>query len=355
MNIDNISKLIKTKRKEKDLTQDELAEKIGVTEKAISRWETGRGTPDISLLIPLSKELDISVSELLNGKEDKKSDQNINEIVNYIDTSKTKKNKLFIYIGVIMYSLLLILYLWYLKTEYDTGRGIFISYLGEIIYNSFFMIMVFVVNRMVANNFYDKLEDRERMNKISFIIILVLYLILLLNLTVFGRRYSSFNSFNLIPFKTIIECFIYPHSHNIIVNLLGNFIILMPVEYLIIKIFNIKSFKTNLIISICISFLVEIVQLISHAGVFDIDDIILNVLGMLTIYFVVLKGSNFFKNNKKIISISIISFVLNSWLFQGLSWLSLGDIPTLPVLIRFVVCFLIIDFIIYGLYKIFKK
>ena len=51
------------------MTQTELANKLFVTEKAVSRWETGRGTPDISLLIPLSKELNIDVSELLNGEE----------------------------------------------------------------------------------------------------------------------------------------------------------------------------------------------------------------------------------------------------------------------------------------------
>ena len=61
MDIDKISDLIKTKRKERKITQEELADKLGVTEKAISRWETGRGTPDISLLIPLAKELKIEV------------------------------------------------------------------------------------------------------------------------------------------------------------------------------------------------------------------------------------------------------------------------------------------------------
>ena len=91
MDIEKISNLIKTKRKEACLTQEELAQKINVTEKAISRWETGRGTPDISLLVLLAEELDISVSELLKGKEDKKEDKNIKEIVNYIDVSKTKK------------------------------------------------------------------------------------------------------------------------------------------------------------------------------------------------------------------------------------------------------------------------
>ena len=69
MDLNKISNFIKAKRKELGITQDELAEKLFVTEKAISRWETDRGTPDISLLIPLSKELDISVSELLNEKE----------------------------------------------------------------------------------------------------------------------------------------------------------------------------------------------------------------------------------------------------------------------------------------------
>ena len=71
MDLNKISNFIKIKRKELGITQDELAEKLFVTEKVISRWETGRGTPDISLLLPLSKELNIDVSELLNGEENK--------------------------------------------------------------------------------------------------------------------------------------------------------------------------------------------------------------------------------------------------------------------------------------------
>ena len=51
------------------MTQKELAEKIGCTDKAISRWETGKGLPDSSFLIPLSQELNISVNELLMGEK----------------------------------------------------------------------------------------------------------------------------------------------------------------------------------------------------------------------------------------------------------------------------------------------
>ena len=55
-------------RKQKGYTQKELAEKIMVTDKAISRWETGKGLPDTSLLKPLGDILGVSVGELLSGK-----------------------------------------------------------------------------------------------------------------------------------------------------------------------------------------------------------------------------------------------------------------------------------------------
>lgn len=58
---------IKSLREEKHLTQAELAEKICVSDKTISKWETGRGLPDITLLEPLAKALSISIIELLSG------------------------------------------------------------------------------------------------------------------------------------------------------------------------------------------------------------------------------------------------------------------------------------------------
>ncbi|MBR1386010.1 MAG: signal peptidase I [Bacilli bacterium] len=67
MNQEKIGKFIAKIRKEKNMTQQELADKLNVTDRAISKWERGKGTPDISLLIPLSKELNISVLELLSG------------------------------------------------------------------------------------------------------------------------------------------------------------------------------------------------------------------------------------------------------------------------------------------------
>ena len=59
---------IRKLREKKNLTQAELAERIGVSSKTVSKWETGKGLPDISLLQPLAQVLGISVIELMNGE-----------------------------------------------------------------------------------------------------------------------------------------------------------------------------------------------------------------------------------------------------------------------------------------------
>lgn len=68
MNAAKTGELIARLRKEMNLTQKELAEKLAVTDKAISRWETGKGLPDTALLEPLAAVLGISVGELLAGE-----------------------------------------------------------------------------------------------------------------------------------------------------------------------------------------------------------------------------------------------------------------------------------------------
>lgn len=69
MDSKKVGKLIAKRRKEKGMTQGELAEKLAVSNKTISKWETGAGLPDISILVDLASALDISVDDLLKGKE----------------------------------------------------------------------------------------------------------------------------------------------------------------------------------------------------------------------------------------------------------------------------------------------
>ena len=63
-----IGKFIKSLRKENSLTQREVAERLNVSEKTISKWETGNGIPDVSLMLPLCKLFGISINELLSGE-----------------------------------------------------------------------------------------------------------------------------------------------------------------------------------------------------------------------------------------------------------------------------------------------
>ena len=93
MDLDKIGKFIALNRKNKGLTQEQLAEKLGVTNKTVSRWETGKYMPDLSLLKPLSEELGITLNELLSGEkiEEQKIVENTERnILNTIDYSSKK-------------------------------------------------------------------------------------------------------------------------------------------------------------------------------------------------------------------------------------------------------------------------
>ena len=93
MDLDKIGKFIALNRKNKGLTQEQLAEKLGVTNKTVSRWETGKYMPDLSLLKPLSEELGITLNELLSGekiKEEKILENTEKNILNTIDYSSKK-------------------------------------------------------------------------------------------------------------------------------------------------------------------------------------------------------------------------------------------------------------------------
>ena len=68
MNNIKIGKFIAICRKEKCFTQAQLAEMLNITDRAVSKWETGRSMPDVSIMLELCKVLNISVNELLNGE-----------------------------------------------------------------------------------------------------------------------------------------------------------------------------------------------------------------------------------------------------------------------------------------------
>ena len=96
-----IGKFILELRKEKNMTQQELANVLGVTERAISKWENGRGLPDLSLLKPLCDTLNITINELLSGEKlnkaeyINKSEENIIKTINYTEKKLNRTKKTF--------------------------------------------------------------------------------------------------------------------------------------------------------------------------------------------------------------------------------------------------------------------
>lgn len=91
-------KFIATLRKEKELTQEQLGEKLGVTNKTISRWENGNYMPDIEMLSLLSKEFDVSINELISGErffeEDFKKAADSNLVTALNNSAFTLKEKI---------------------------------------------------------------------------------------------------------------------------------------------------------------------------------------------------------------------------------------------------------------------
>jgi transcriptional regulator with XRE-family HTH domain len=107
MNQVKIGKFIATQRKSKSYTQKQLADVLGISDKTVSKWECGKGFPEVSLLLPLCNELGISVNELLSGERvsdddyQKKAEENMVNLVKEAQESK-KKIMLSVMVTVLM-------------------------------------------------------------------------------------------------------------------------------------------------------------------------------------------------------------------------------------------------------------
>ena len=100
-----IGSFLAKKRKEKKITQAKLAERLGVSNKTISKWETGKCMPDYSLIEPVCKELDITIAELLDGEDS--ADNSIrtyddSQILDLIQRTQVLENQRVLMIGLIM-------------------------------------------------------------------------------------------------------------------------------------------------------------------------------------------------------------------------------------------------------------
>ena len=134
MNNKKIGDFIRKRRKDKNLTQMELAERLNVSNRTISKWENGNCLPDYSIFNDLCNELDISINELFQGEELSKEDyqKKLEERFILIDKSKIKKKRIkriiFVIITLIIIYLLykfFILYYFVIRLSNDYQKNIF--------------------------------------------------------------------------------------------------------------------------------------------------------------------------------------------------------------------------------------
>ena len=169
MNQEKISKFLAEIRKEKGITQQELAKKLRVSNRTISNWENGKYLPDYELLISLSKIFNVSVSEIINGSKNLKQEPNktverLIEFLKYIDDRRNKKYKI---MGLLIVLLgltikLLSMFLIHHYSDYDT----------------YYMILGYIVSLIGVSYIYHK-DNVNKLIKKTFkfgILILCLFI-----------------------------------------------------------------------------------------------------------------------------------------------------------------------------------
>ena len=143
MNEELTAKLIRDARKQKEMTQKDLASRIGVSVQAVSKWENAKGFPDVSLLEPLSRELGLSIVELVTGVREDAEKQTENVLKDVIDVSvrqtKEKTVVLKAALAILALGMILIVMLWSAPKRFIILQTIF-GYKDAIGFKGFTLI-----------------------------------------------------------------------------------------------------------------------------------------------------------------------------------------------------------------------
>lgn len=158
MNKKKIGKRITENRKKKQLTQQELANKLDVTNRTIINWENGKYFPDYTLLLPLCEALDVSVNELLTGEEDKEPKANATSelILDYLDRNCNENLNEYKKYGKILLIGGIILMMIGVQIPRTFGRGVLFMYATEGMYPIIGFIFSFVGFKFINKRLHFK-------------------------------------------------------------------------------------------------------------------------------------------------------------------------------------------------------
>lgn len=156
-----IGKFISQKRKEQNLTQMQLAEKLGITDRAVSKWERGKSFPDAAIILDLCEILKISVSDLLSGESvpienyNEKIEHNLVDIVKQKEQSDKRLLSAEIMLSVISITFLAVLFaigIVFIKTSFSIWCGIVLMVFGVL---QFLVAMLFCIKIEQVAGYYE--------------------------------------------------------------------------------------------------------------------------------------------------------------------------------------------------------
>ena len=160
-----IGKFIAQRRKEAGLTQMQLAEKLNITDRAVSKWETGKAMPDTSLMLDLCEILKISVNDLLSGEVvsvenfNKKTEQNLLEMVKQKEEADKRMLSLEIFIGVLVTAVFLSLVLVASYVPLETWLRVLLIGVGLVV---FLVVMAYGLKIEQVAGYYECAECGHR-------------------------------------------------------------------------------------------------------------------------------------------------------------------------------------------------
>lgn len=197
MNQEKIGKFIAHCRKNKNMTQQELSEKLGISDRTIGNWENGRNMPDLSLFKPLCELLNISINDLISGErvsEDKyqeKLEENIISAIDYTNKKVSQKNSI---IGIILIAFGIMLAI--------TAMSIFPS---ESSWGSIYSVFGAIVSLIGVSKFTNKFNLLKRvLINFCYFIIFIVMLIIIDYIGVVNLKQAPRFSISKIPSETII-------------------------------------------------------------------------------------------------------------------------------------------------------
>lgn len=147
MNQEAIGKFIAACRKEKNLTQMQLAEKLNITNRAVSKWETGKSCPDVSIMMKLCDILGITVNELLSAERismenyQKKAEENLMELKRKKDQAQKsllRTELIWLVIALLLCPIHLAIN-YYFPENNGTGVGQLTAFIGLILFVVYFV------------------------------------------------------------------------------------------------------------------------------------------------------------------------------------------------------------------------